>query len=246
MTRKLLLTALGAAVLTSAAIAQTTPPLLRVARVQVKSERVNEYLEVQKKFTEAYKKSGDGFRYVLRGSSGNPNEVVTIAPMNSYADMDGESPVLKGMTAAEYASLVARRNQCVNSVRITVERTLPDISLPNNMPMPKMVREIRTRVRPGMQNQYMALIKSDLLPALKKLDVKVYRMRQVQWGGSRVEFTSASPMEKWSELDVPANRLETAMGKDAYAKYLEKLNAMVVSSEYTIFRVVADSSYRNP
>ena len=246
MMRKLLLTAFGAAVLTSAAIAQTSPPLLSVARVQVKTERMTEYLEIQKKFSDAAKKGGASFRYVLRGSMGNPYEVVTISPMDSYAERDGESILLKGMTAAESASLVARRSQCTISVRTTVERTLPDISLPNNMPVPKMVREVRTRVRPGMQNQYMALVKSDLLPALKKMDVKVFRMRQVQFGGSRVEFASATPMEKWSELDGQVTRLENTMGKDAYAKYSEKLNSMVASSEYIIFTVVADSSYRNP
>lgn len=245
MTRRLLLTVIGAAVLTSAAIAQTTPPLLSIARVQVKPERMAEYLDIQKKFTEASKKSGGSLRYVLRGSEGNPNEVVIISGMNSYAEFDAESPLLKAMTAAESASLVARRGQCVVSVRTTVERTLPENSLPANMPVPKMVREIRTRVRAGMQSQYLALVKSDLLPALKKLDVKVYRVRQVQWGGPRTEFTSVSPMEKWSELDLPANRLEGAMGKEAYAKYSEKMASIVAFSEYLIFTVVADSSYRN-
>ena len=207
---------------------------------------MTEYLEIQKKFSDAAKKGGASFRYVLRGSMGNPYEVVTISPMNSYAERDGEPIYLKGMTAAESASLAARRSQCTTSVRTTVERTLPDISLPNIMPIPKMVRELRTRVRPGMQNQYMALVKSDLLPALKKMDVKVYRVRQVQHGGSRVEFTSAIPMEKWSELDGQATRLENAMGKETYAKYLEKVNSMVAFSEYLVFTVVADSSYRNP
>ena len=245
MTRRLLLIVLGAVVMTSATIAQTaTPPLLSIARAQVKSGQMAEYMEIQKKFTDAYKKSGAPFRYVLQISLGNPNEVVTIAGMNSYAERDAESPIRKAMGAAEYASLVARRSQCTASVRTTIEKALPELSLAGTMPVPKMIREVRTRIRPGMQNQYMALVKSDLLPALKKADVKVFRMRQVQWGGSRTEFTSASPVDKWSELDGPS-RLETAMGKEAYAKYSDKLGAMTVSSEYLILTVVADSSYRN-
>ena len=246
MTRRLLLIVLGAVVMTSATIAQTatTPPLLSIARAQVKSGQMAEYLEIQKKFTDASKKSGAPFRYVLQSSMGNPNEVVTISGMNSYAERDAESPIRKAMGAAEYASLVARRSQCTVSVRTTIEKALPELSLAGTMPVPKMIREVRTRIRSGMQNQYMALVKSDLLPALKKADVKVFRMRQVQWGGSRTEFTSASPVDKWSELDGPS-RLETAMGKEAYAKYSDKVGAMIASSEYLILTVVAESSYRN-
>ena len=105
MMRKLLLTAFGAAVLTSAAIAQPPPPLLSVARAQVKPERMTEYLEIQKKFSDAAKKGGASFRYVLRGALGNPYEVVTIFPMDSYAERDGESILLKGMTAVESAKI---------------------------------------------------------------------------------------------------------------------------------------------
>jgi hypothetical protein len=244
MTRRLLWTVLGAAVLASA---QTAPPLLSIARAQVRPERMAEYLEIQTKFTEAYKKSGASFRYVLVGSVGNPNEVITVSSMNSYAERDAESPVQKALSPAEWASLTARRSQCTVSVRTTIERTLPDESIRTpDLPMPRFIRETRTRVRPNMQTPYRALIKSDLLPALKKLGVKSYLLRQVQWGSSRVEFAATSILDKWADLDGPANSLEGAMGKEAYARYSEKMAGIVAFSEYSIFRLVAAASYRNP
>lgn len=208
---------------------------------------MTDYLEIQKKITEAYKKAKAPMRIVLRGNEGNPLEVITISALNNYAERDNtESAVRKAMAPEEWTALFARRAQCTVSVRTTIERTLPDISItPASAPLPKMVREIRTRVRPGKQNEYMALIKSELIPTLKKLNVTSYRVRQVQYGGSRGEFAAVSPMEKWAELDTMSGGMEKAMGAEAYRKYTEKFTSLITGSEYTIWTVVADASYRN-
>ena len=110
-----------------------------------------EYLEVQKQISQAYKKGGAAFRYVLVGAIGNPNEVLTVSGMSSYADRDADLPARKTMTDAQWVSLLARRSQCTVSVRTTFEVTLPEQSIATpDQPLPKMIRETRTRVRPNM------------------------------------------------------------------------------------------------
>ena len=150
MTRRLLLIALGTAALTAVAAGQTAPPLLSISRAQVRPERMAEYLEVQKQISQAYKKGGAAFRYVLVGSIGNPYEVLTVSGMSSYADRDAALPARKTRTDAQWVSLLARRSQCTVSVRTTLERTLPEQSiLAVDQTASKMVRETRTRVRPN-------------------------------------------------------------------------------------------------
>ena len=112
-------------------------------QIQLPCEIPDEYLEVQRKITEAYKKGGATLRVVLRGSLGNPNEVMTVSGMNSYADRDNmASPVRKAMTDAEWTALFARRDQCTVSVRTTVEQTLPEMGIApsSGTALPKMFR----------------------------------------------------------------------------------------------------------
>lgn len=245
---KVLWTAALGAVVSVTAMAQGNPPLLSVARIQVKPDRMTEFIEIQKKITEAFKKGGAPLRVVLRGNLGNPNEVLTISPMNSYAERDTTgSPIRKAMTDAEWAALFARRDQCVVSVRATMEQTLPDMGIapPPGNALPKMVREVRTMVRVGMADQYMAAVKNELVPAYKKMGVTYLRARRVQYGGSRTEFSSGWGFDKWSDLDTVAGSLQKAMGDDAYKKYTDKMATLIANSQYLVWTVVADASYRN-
>lgn len=240
-------TAVLGAVVGMTAAAQGVPPLLSVSRVQVKPERMREFLEVQKQITEAFKKGGATLRVVLRGSLGNPNEVMTVSGMNSYAERDDmASPVRKAMTDAEWTALFARRDQCVISVRTTIEQTLPELGIaPSSVTvLPKMFREVRTMVRPGMATQYMALMKDEVLPVYKKLGYSYIRVRRVQYGGSRTEFSSAWGFEKWADLDTAGSAFQKAMGEDAYRKYMEKVSSVVANSQYLVWTVVADASFR--
>ena len=142
---------------------------------------------------------------------------------------------------------MARRDQCVVSVRTTVEQTLPDMGIApaSGTMLPKMIREVRTIVRPGMAEQYMALVKGELLPAYKKAGYTFLRVRRVQYGGPRTEFSSALGFEKWAELDAAATFLQKAMGEEGARKFTEKLGALTANSQYLVWTVVSDASFRN-
>lgn len=248
MNMKSMTALLGAALAAGTLAAQPMPPLLSISRVQVRADRMAEYLDIQKKITEAFKKGGAPMRIVMRGAMGNPLEVITVSGMTNYAERDGmnDSAIAKAMTPGEWQALYARRDQCTVSVRTTIERTLPDSSIsPAAAPLPAMMREVRTRVRPGKANEYAALVKNELLPALKKTGVTSFRMRQVQYGGSRTEFGSVIPLAKWSELDTMGSALQNAMGAEGYAKYMQKIGEITAWSEYLVWRVVPEASYRN-
>lgn len=247
MTRLSLIRLLGLTALATTLTAQSVPPLLSIARVTVRADRMTEFLEIQKKITDAYRKGKAPMRIVLRGTTGNPQEVITIVALNNYAERDNlDTAVRKALPPEEWTALFARRDQCTVSVRTTIERTLSDLGInAASTVLPKMLREVRTRVRPGKQDEYMALVRNELVPALKKTNVASYRVRQVQYGGSRTEFASVTPLEKWAELDALPGSLEKAMGAEAYKKYLEKVSSLIAGSEYTIYTLVADASYRN-
>ena len=100
MFKRVFATLLSMAALSIGATAQT-PTILYVARVQVKPDRVSEWLDVEKQYTEAYKKGGGTLRAVYRSSIGNPCEYMVVTSRPNHAAMDDKSPYAKGAPLAE-------------------------------------------------------------------------------------------------------------------------------------------------
>ena len=240
----------GASALSINAAAQTPAPaaplLVHVARVQVKPDRVQEWLEIEKQYSEAYKKGGGTFRYVYQNRAGNPYEYMVTANVGTYATLDEKSPYVKGTTEAELARMQARRNQCVESVRTTYERTIPGLGIPAPAGTTrKLFRVTRINVRSGMAEQYLAIMKDDYLPALKKAGVTSLLVRRVEWGGSRNQFTLIGRHEKYAELDE-GSVLTKALGAEAAAKLLAKVRQTIAASEYSLYAHMPNSSFQPP
>jgi hypothetical protein len=224
------------------AVAQTsTPTLLSIARVQVKPDRAAEWQDIEGKYTEAYKKAGGTVRFVYRGSD-SPYEYLVVTSIPSYSSMDGDSIYVKGSSAAAIAGLSARRNQCVTSVQVTYERPVPELAITTEGPSTaKVYRFVRTQVRPGMMDDYLALMKNEVLPALKKGGVKDYRARRIEYGGSRDVITTRIGLSSWAELDGPS-AIEKALGKDGAAALLKKVQALA-TSQYLLYTPVPAISF---
>jgi len=223
--------------------AAQTPNLLRVQHTVVKPDRLSEYLEIQKEYAAIYKKAGIPWRFVYRGMLANTYEFFSITPLDNLAALDNPSPLQKGSTEGDLARLAARQQQCVESNRVSIDRPLPDLNLGPATPTPAPYsRLIRSRVRPGMEDQYIALYKNEIAPALKKGGVTLFRVRRVQYGGPRTEFYTSWGITKLADLDGPSP-LEKALGSDGSKKVLDKAAALITLSEYMVFRYLPDVSY---
>ena len=236
-------TLLGVAALAFTAKAQTPSPLVQVARVVMKTDRVAECREVTKRFSEAHKKGGGAFRHVWRNAVGNPYEYAIVTPMANYAQRDSPGPGRRGMSEAERAELAARRRLCTDSVEITIRRPIPELSIPwSSGQPPKMLTTRTTRVRPGMANQYIEHRK-ELVAALKKAGVPAYGVHQVRWGGTR-EFVSWTSLDKMADLDGEG-WLAKSMSEDVRIKWIEKAQSMVESTEVHIWAYQPELSYQS-
>ena len=99
---------MGIATLAFMARAQDPPPLLSVVRVKVKPDRLDEWREITKRYSEARRKRGGGFRHVWRSRLGNLYEYVIVTPMQNYAERDSPGALRRGMSEGETASLAGR------------------------------------------------------------------------------------------------------------------------------------------
>lgn len=225
--------------------AQTPPPImpiLSVTRVLVKPDRIAEFREVEKLYSEAYKKGGGPWRRIYQARAGNVFEFVVISPISTYAFLDGDSYIVKGSSEADRARWAARRSQCTESAFTTYERVVPDATI--NLPgfsLPTLLIENRYRVKQGMGADFASFIKTEAVPVLKKAGVGLYVLRQVEFGGSRNMYVSRRGGTKFEELDV--NLVQKTLGQAAATQYFAKSAALLTDVEIRVYAYQADMSY---
>jgi hypothetical protein len=100
----------------------------------------------------------------------------------------------------------------------------------------------RVEVKPDKIDAWVALMKSDVLPALRKAGVKNTGVASVRFGAPFGTFFISEPIDKPAELDNPSP-LETGMRADNFRKFVQKASPLIDRMQSDTFRVRADLSY---
>lgn len=238
----------GLAVLSALSItsvsAQTAQQALRVAtHYTIKTDRIGEFLSATKDYAAVLSKGGSERPYSVWVSLSGPREYVIVSNLSKWAELDViREPKLKDMEA-ELTGIRSRINSTVESSHREIEALEADLSLPmpSGDPQP-LARVMRTWVRPEHVNAYMALVKSDVLPAAKKSGQKLFSVGRVRLGGSTYQFTTVTAFANWAEMDSPPALTAAMGGEAAYQKFLAKLRPMVTRNEYEMYRFLKDQS----
>jgi hypothetical protein len=226
------------------ALAQT-PVIQAVTRFRVKPDRVADFRAAVMDYSALLKKANvDESSYWMVAQSGEPLFLL-IRRYNGYAGLDTvNNPKLKDVSA-DLARALARENSCVESRERTISEILPDLSLPASAEMPKMVRVLWSTVKPDRLNDYMDMVKSDIVPAMKKAGVKFYMTTRVRYGGATNVFVSAQGIDSWADLDKPSPLVQS-LGQDGYRKVMDKRAQMITASEAQVVRYQPALSYVAP
>jgi hypothetical protein len=145
---------------TVAAQNDTTRVVAQVS--QVKPDMVDEWREAQAEVNAALKEAGVATRTVLETMFGDRPEFVTLRPLPSFAEYDGEGLLQQALGEREAAALIARIQACeVSNVRFIVNRqndlVIGDVNAP--------VRVTTTyRMNPGSGPIYRAFVRDELIP----------------------------------------------------------------------------------
>jgi hypothetical protein len=100
---------------------------------------------------------------------------------------------------------------------------------------PVFVRLAIVEIRPDMMSDYVALQKSDTMPALQKGGVPWRNAWRTGNFGSTFTIAYLTPMKSFAALDEP-NPLIKAMGDDAYREYLAKMARLITSQRVYALR----------
>ncbi len=139
---------------------------------------------------------------------------------------------------------MARYRSCIESTDRVIDEVVPDLTVRLPLPEPpKLVRLLRTVVKPDRLEEYMALIRTEIVPPAKKSGMPLFHTSRTRFGGPVTEFRTVTVLNGWADLDGTAPVVTALGGRDAYQKFLAKQRQLIVESDVTVLAHQADISY---
>lgn len=223
------------------------PQMFRLTTAKVKFGMSADYIALNAEMTPVFKKAGVPMRLLWATTMfGEASTFATVQPFAKFADFDAGPAIRKVMGDTAYQQYLTRGARMLESVQYRAVRTRPDLSVSsgsNTQPGTALIATVV--VAPGKDAAFEALVKSEVLPAIKRAGVKDFWAHQTMFGGNPNEYLFVSLQEKWAELDG-GSPLVRGMGAEAFAAYRLKLAGIVESVKYEFSRVVPEASYMAP
>jgi hypothetical protein len=211
----------------------------------VKPDRIGDFMAEIKAYNALLAKGGSTHYGSVWLSLTGPRTYALVTYYSKWADLDaGPDPKMKDQ-AVDLARTGMRITDCTDSSRRIIAEVQPDLSLPQSGDIPKMIRVLITQVRPDKYTDYLALVKSDVLPAAQKGGLKTYMFSKTRYGGANTEVSSVVGMDSWADLDGDFG-IEKGLGHDGYEALLAKVRPLIVQSQADVYRFQPDLSYLPP
>jgi antibiotic biosynthesis monooxygenase (ABM) superfamily enzyme len=211
----------------------------------VKPDRIGDFQAEIKEYNAILAKAGSDRYSTIWVSLTGPYEYLRVQMYSKWADLDNtidKDPKLKDQ-AVDLARLSTHIIECTSSWHRDIEVINPDLSLPDpGVDLPKMIRVLVTQVRPDKYHDYLDLQKNVILPAVTKGAPKFYNFAEKRFGGPGPEFISVTGFNNWADLDDTIGA-EKGLGKDGYQALTNQVRALIVQSEYVIYRYEPDLGY---
>lgn len=215
-----------------------------ISRLRVKPDRSGDFGLNVKEYISVLKKANPERAFSMWVSMSGPMEYILVSYHAKYSDLDytmANDPKMKDV-GAQLTAVGSRLNACLESSERYVDEVMSDLSLPRSAEVPKMVRVIRSRVKPAQMNAYMNLLKTETLPAMKKSGAPFYGVTRIRYGRPGHEFTSFTAVDNWAALDSPAPIVQ-AMGEAGYQQYLARVMPLLDEFEVNLYRHMPELSY---
>lgn len=223
------------------------PPSTRsyVQVIRLKPDMVGEWMDLQRnEVIPAVKKAGMTRRTTLATAVGNAFEYLVITPFPSWAAMDNDAPLVRALGADGAATLNAKLRKCIATQSSYMVDSRDDLSIAGGDAL--VWRVATRRIIPGKMDEYLALYKSEMLPALQKAKAAgriAGAMVGVRGAGAPSgEFAVVTLYGKFADLDL-GSPYAWALGQAGADAITAKSAALSTPGQVVIRRRVADLSY---
>jgi hypothetical protein len=220
---------------------QPSSNFYRVTITHVKPDMLNEWLDLQKnEVVPALKKGGVPSRTVVSTFFGNAGEYVQIQPFQKWADFDSPSPLVKALDAPGATRLNEKLRKCLVSQNSFEQQRLVDIS--NVLtPPPEVSVWVRYRIAPGKMNDFIAMVKSEVLPVYKKSKTFLV-VNRIGPGANTNDVIMVTGYQKYAQMDG-GPFLTQQLGEDGAAKLAAKFAPFRTTVEVLVRHRVDDLSF---
>lgn len=227
--------------------ANTTPATTRyqITVVRLKPDMVDEWTALQKnEVIPAQKKAGVKERSIQQTTVGNSFEFTIVTPYPNFAAADGPGANERALGAEGAAKLAAKIRKCVDVQRTYLSNRVNDLYLD---PGPAAASRLLVRkALPGKQDEFLAFIKADLLPAYKKAKADGKIAGFSVWtrgvGAPAGEIAINISYKKFADMDA-GDPLVAVLGQAAVTKLNAKRDSLSTAVQQNIRRRVADLSF---
>ena len=221
---------------------QPAPPVsYQVSVVKIKSGMGQEYQEFRK--TEripALKKGGVKEEGVWTTATfGQPGEYIHARRIENLAQFDNPAPVVKALGEEAARAHNAKLVRFIESSRTYLISLRPELSItPKAGAALKLASHNTTRIAPGRRAEYENYIKNDLLPFLKKAEVKGFLFYRVTMGGDANEYHSLILADSFADMQ----KTNQAISQAGFGNIEAKTAGIVTYREITTIRYVPELS----
>jgi len=222
------------------------PRLLQLTLVTLRPDMVKAYIDYQKSdVIPALQKGGikwrDSYRTAVFGDIFQVAHVTDVTGLDQY---DSPPPARKALGDAAYAAYQAKVGSMVSSVKTYLIRTRPDLSYVADpaAPQPKLLILTTVDVAADKIAEFEAFIKSDWIPALKSGGGKSYRVSQVVYGGSTMQYHTLVGMDTFADIGK-GHPVTRALGEDGMIKLLSRVGSFTRQVDRTIIRLDPDLTF---
>jgi hypothetical protein len=218
--------------------------MMQITVVKIKPDLVTEWLDFQKTDTiPMLKKAGvprrDAWQTAVFGEGGL---YAFVTPIDSFTQYDGDSPVVRALGAEGARGYNAKNRRFIESTRSYAAQTRPDLGYDVKMSgPPKLALLSNVQVALGKASDYEALIKSDILPVMRKAHLG-YAVSQTILGGDTSSFTTLIFYDSFADIGKGHPFLRI-LGAEGERQLSMKAAGIVTHVERNVIRYVPDLSF---
>ena len=225
------------------AFAQAPPAIRSITHIRIKPDKIGDWIAAEKDYAALVAKAGSDRSYTMWQGMTGPREYIMVRYYSKWAELDVVNDPKMAEHAGAMAGIMARITAATESTSREILSAQPELSLPRPAEMPKMIRAARITVANGKWDEVLDTLKTVTLPAMKAAGVTAFGVGRVRYGAGTNQIMTYTGFNSWADLDGPTP-IEKTAGRDAYMKYVAKMGTLTTRTEWTIYRLRAELSYR--
>lgn len=224
--------------------APAAPLFAHIQVIRVKPDMLTEWQEFLKNenlpaVQKAEVKSRDVWVTAIFGEA---YEYAFVTPITDFAQYDGPSPVAKALGEEGARAYSAKARKMIANQHSYVVQARPDLSVPGKEgEAPKLAVVSWVRVAPGRTTEFENLVKSDVLPVIRKAGLKGYYVDQTILGGNAGEYITVGLNDSFADLGK-GEPLARVLGQDGANKLRQKFAGIITNVERHVYGFVPELS----